>query len=373
MWYGGSQCDTLSWDAGVPLFPYFQSPIDCRKVHQGEDSTIVAHQFDFCGGFHFLGPVSWHYKAGEGSWSKTEECLRDGMEEFKNLAEMSGHPAFGCPLYDGTMSEPNLPNEFFTEGFGEDKSLQLRFIDRYQRFFAFRLPREYKLVFANSLDIADYFCRHFKVTPRTIFVTKSDHIMYDTQWHGHWVNVQRTGKCNLTMLQRQRIPWYTRVSSVHAEREAQPHWWKDPISCEFILYEDQKRSIRFERECPNPIWRFDYTHQEVGPKGSSMSRTDTPDVFIKRSPWNREGNRLTQTLKMQTEESFADYGISLWGLPETFDPDAAIITNAKEQYLGKNKDGEYHLVLFFDLEPDLEISVSMCTKDDGRCEDGKHE
>ena len=67
---------------------------------------------------------------------------------------------------------------------------------------------------------------------------------------------------------------------------------------------------------------------------------------------------------MQTEESFADYGISLWGLPETIDPDAEIITNAKEQYLGKNKDGEYHLVLFFDLEPDLVISVSIHTKGD---------
>lgn len=86
------------------------------------------------------------------------------------------------------------------------------------------------------------------------------------------------------------------------------------------------------REYP---WRFDYPNQGIGPKNSSMSRTDIPDVFIKRSLWNRDGKKLTQTLKMQTEESFADYGISLWGLPETIDPDAEIITNAKEQYLGK--------------------------------------
>jgi hypothetical protein len=36
-----------------------------------------------------------------------------------------------------------------------------------------------------------------------------------------------------------------------------------------------------------------------------------------------------------------------------------IETNASEFVLAKNTDGEYHLVLFFDLRPGVEIRVSI--------------
>lgn len=32
--------------------------------------------------------------------------------------------------------------------------------------------------------------------------------------------------------------------------------------------EEQKRQVRFERECPNPIWWFDYTRSEKGAKST---------------------------------------------------------------------------------------------------------
>jgi len=46
-------------------------------------------------------------------------------------------------------------------------------------------------------------------------------------------------------------------------------------------------------------------------------------------------------------------------LPEHFDPKAPIATSADEHTLAWNADGEYHLVLFFDLRPGAEVRVEV--------------
>ena len=66
---------------GMPEFPYFASPLDIRKTNQSEGGAVVAHQWDFCGGWHFLGPVSWHYLVSEGRWESAVKCLLQGMRE----------------------------------------------------------------------------------------------------------------------------------------------------------------------------------------------------------------------------------------------------------------------------------------------------
>jgi len=99
---GLNEANAKPW-LGMPEFPYFSSPIDCRKVHQGEGGSVVAHQWDFCGGWHFIGPVSWHFKSAAGDWTRAEPCVRQGIEELANLARLSGHPAFAVPLYDGLV------------------------------------------------------------------------------------------------------------------------------------------------------------------------------------------------------------------------------------------------------------------------------
>jgi hypothetical protein len=351
---GLNEANARPW-LGMPEFPYFSSPVDCRKINQGKGGQVVAHQWDFCGGWHFLGPVSWHYKAGEGDWAATEHCLRQGMAEFQNLAAMSGHPAFVVPLYDGFVTDPYYPNELFTDDGGKFRGPRaLAFVERYQRVMAFTFPKEYKVAYARSIDISDYYRRHFSVTPRTVFVSKTDHIHYDLWWLCTW-GAQRN------LVTRKRLPWLTRVSSM---RNVLPRPdLKDPLSQEFILVEDQHRSIRFERECPNPLWWFDYTGQERGPGGSASAPTLTPDVTIHRTPWREtEDQRLHMTLTMDTQETFPDYAIALWGLPESFDPLAPVETNAKECLLTKNTDGEHHLVLFFDLAPDAALDVTITIK-----------
>lgn len=344
---------------GMPEFPYFCSPVDCRKANQEEGGSVFGHQWDFAGGWHFLGPVSWHYKAAEGDWSLTEKCLRGGLDEFKNLIEFSGHPAFSLPLYDGVVL-PIYPNPHFKcildpsdPACGNDDGRAMpNFVERYQRFMAFEVPKEYQVVYARSIDLADYYRRHFRVTPRTVYVSQTDHIMYDMWWLNHWCS-------DRLLVPRERIPWLTSTATLMERRRA-VRYFKDPLSYEYLVVEDQSRSIRFERECPNPIWWFDYTQQERGPEGSAITHVETPDVVVIRSDWTHTGQGLSLTLKMETEATFADYAIALWDLPPEFRGDVSRIqANAKECIVARNREGAHHLVLVFDLEPDLELRVTI--------------
>ena len=343
---------------GMPEFPYFASPVDCRKVNQAERAPVVAHQWDFCGGFHFLGPVGWHYAASEGRFDVALKCLRDGMDELRNSAGLSGHPVMITPLYDGVIPNPGFPNRWFNEGWAGAPMQE--FVNRYQALFAFEFTRQYKLVFARSVDIVDYYRRHYRVTPRTVFSSKTPHVLYDAYWIGYWFNYG-------VVITPDKIPWFTSLPMVRQLRnravlpEHQPYIpFKDPLSCEYILIENQQRSIRFERECPNPIWWNDYTRQERGPDGSRIASTDTPPVDILRSQSYDAKEGLTIKLQMQTQGSFPDYAIALWNVPiGNGARPPAIMTNAREHLLVRHNCGEAHLVLWFDLKPGAEISVVL--------------
>ena len=524
---GLNEANAKPW-LGMPEFPYFASPVDCRKVNQAEGGDVVAHQWDFCGGWHFVGPVSWHYKAAAGDWSAAKRCIEEGMDELALLAELSGHPAFAVPLYDG-LEGPGYPNPAFeysvadsrafsgsvagalvldralspreiadlvelgrpdtdatlhftgdgeaavmdeapaldraeltlacwvkpgatqrpwanllsshnndgmqnlrgvsleqdghntnrfyliggtgqswagadtttqlapgewqhfavvregaklthylngepsaegalpaapfvpatdpfrigdwARGGGGDEGDMLGFVERYQRLIAFRFPKRRKVAFARSVDIADYFRRHFRRTPRTVFVSRTDHVQYDKWWLCNWC-------AEGLLVPREQIPWSTRISTIMRRRREEAYW-KDPLSYEYMLVEDHGRQIRFERECPNPVWWFDYAEQTRGPEGSTITHTETPDVDVRCSEWTREGDRLSIRLTMRAAAGFPDYAIALWSLPAEFDPQAPIRTNAKEHILARNRAGEHHLVLVVDLEPNVELTVAL--------------
>ena len=363
--YGVNPSSNKPW-LGIPEFPYFASEVDIRKANQGDGGSLVVHQWDFCGSWHFIGPVSFHYAVSNGRWDKASECLTSGIREAKNLAELSGHPAFFMPLYDGVTAYNSYPNHEFTYGF--DGEPMFRFVERYQRFMAFEATKHYKLAYARCIDISDYYRRHFKITPRTVFVSKTDHMTW-------WLLSMAVERLPVA---RERLPWDTATSTIMENRRTR-RYWKDALSSEYILVEDQERSIRFERESSNPIWWFDYTNQERGSEGSSITHVETPYVEIDRSGWRRQGNKLTITLKMRADPShrfsyqgaiktprvvfkgeFKGFAIALWSLPTESSLDPSMIeTNASEFVLAKNTDGEYHLVLFFDLRPGVEIRVSI--------------
>jgi hypothetical protein len=345
---------------GMPEFLYYSSAGDCRKVNQNVGGEVVSHQWDFCGSFHFLGPVDWHYAASEGRFDRTLTCMTDGLDEFKNLIVMNGRPAFVTPLYGGgEKSWGDNPNPVFQVR--DDRSGINAFIERYQRLLAFELPKKYKLAFTRSIDMVDYFRRHFKVTPQTVFASKTKHLLYDAWWtHGSLNNYG-------VVCAPERIPWSTRISTVRKMRETAvlPDKQgilplKDPLSCEYILIEDQKRQIRFERECPNPIWWFDYTREQQGDKGSLIGAVETPDVMIIRSQSFSQDTGLTIKLKMKTQSSFTEYAIALWGLPIDYKTSPEDISTTAQSYtLAKNVDGETHMILYFDLTPDAELQVVL--------------
>jgi hypothetical protein len=226
------------------------------------------------------------------------------------------------------------------------------FVDRYRRFAAFEATKQYPLVYTRSIDITDYYRRHFQYTPRTVFVSATDHLDYDKWWLCHW--------CNLgTLVTKDLLAHDTRMADEFERRRKGPYF-KDPLSLEYILVEDHRRSVRFERECPNPVWWFDYTRQEKGPRGSAISHTETPEVRVQRGGWVRDGSGRSIMLRMHTAATMPDYAVALWDLPQEFRGDRTKVrTNAKECVVAWNRNREYRLVLFFDLTPDAQLRVDI--------------
>ncbi len=105
---------------GMPEFPYFASPLDERKPNQATSGELIAHQWDFCGGWHFLGPPPWHYQVAEGNFEETDKCLRQALREGENLARMSGHPAVSdAPVRRGAGRADRLsPKPLHGRGLG---------------------------------------------------------------------------------------------------------------------------------------------------------------------------------------------------------------------------------------------------------------
>jgi hypothetical protein len=90
-----------------------------------------------------------------------------------------------------------------------------------------------------------------------------------------------------------------------------------------------------------------------------LSYTETPDVeVIREDRW--QGDTLTVELRVTTETQFDDYAIAVWDLPTAYVGDRSQIeTNAKDYLPAKNKDGEFHMVLFFDLRRETQLQITI--------------
>ncbi len=116
-------------------------------------------------------------------------------------------------------------------------------------------------------------------------------------------------------------------------------------------------SIRFERECPHPIWRFDYRMQETTEEGSAVLRTELPDVYTPVPKWERDGEELVLRVRLTSPAPFDDYALCIWALPPELDASTLTCAGAKELILARNTDSERHVVLFFDLKPSLVLEL----------------
>ena len=367
----GLQCANERPWQGMPQFPYFASETDCRQPDQSPKGTVVTHQWDMAGSWHFLGPVSWHYEVAKQGcmyakspnkdkivpdFKQTCHCLNAGLLEYENLTKMNGHPAFVCgPIFE---APPHVPTDF---------------VDNYLRFMYFEAPKDYRLVYARSIDVAQYYLRHYEVTPRTIFVSTTDHHSYDTSWLPPMLQSGMS-------LARDHLSWDTRFmhhvmaerKSVSPDQKARDHAnmssmglshnSNEPMSLEFLLIEDQHRSIRFERQCPIPVWWYDYTEKlGTSNNGVALKHVETPLPKIKPLVWTKEGRDWKTTMHLETDKSFSNYAVCIWELPLEWNPAIdRVKVNAKETLLAFNPNGEYHLVLFFDLkQPETDLKIRL--------------
>ena len=226
------------------------------------------------------------------------------------------------------------------------------FVDRYRRFAAFEATKQYPLVYTRSIDITDYYRRHFNrrrgpssSARRTICPTTSG---------GSATGAARD--CSSPKIASPGIHPSTR-SSCAASRGRAP---KTRCRWSTCSWKTTGGPCDSSDECPNPIWWFDYTQQEKGPRGSAIAHTETPKVEVQRSGWVRDGDCRRMILHMHTTASMPDYAVAIWDLPQEFQGDRAKVrTNAKEFIVAWNREREYRLILFFDLKPDAELTVSL--------------
>jgi len=136
---------------------------------------------DFCGSWHFLGPVSWHIQSARGDISKTRHCITQGIIEYENLAQMSGHPAFVVgPLYDG-YEFFSYPRNKEPQQWQSKLEYRQKYVKEYIKLMAFEMPKNHKIVFARSIDVADYYLRISTRLPYRLCL-QNDHPWYDTWW-----------------------------------------------------------------------------------------------------------------------------------------------------------------------------------------------
>lgn len=349
------------WWLGMPEFFYFSAPGDCRRVNQGPGGAVVEHAWDFCAGFHFLGPTSWHYAASLGEWGTAEACLMQGLQEARMGAELSGHPLFVTPLYDGSSSFDYVNDPQFlqaAQGFADRP--KAAFVEQYLRFMAFEAPKRFPLVYSRTLDMVDYFRRHYPVTPRTVYVSKTEHPLYDGWWSGDRMHLRFT-------LRNRSLAWNSQPSTLRRLRESlgeiNPVMQrnKDKRAEELIVVEDQRRSLRFERESLYPIWWFDYTQPPRTDQGSpALQCVDIPDLQLERSAWTREQGDLVLTLKIKSPREIDSFPICLWDVPAARKPAASEIhADADEVIVAQNTDGEVHLVLVVNLKRQTDVRVRI--------------
>ena len=227
------------------------------------------------------------------------------------------------------------------------------FVERYQRLIAFELPKQHKLAFARSIDIADYYRRHFPVTPRTVFVSRTDHVTYDMWWLCSWCN-----DCDLGTAASDSLG-DSHVQRLPAPRHRVP--LQGPALVRVRAGGGPASFFPVRAGVPEPglVVRL-HSPGARGPEGSGISWTVTPNVEVLRSGWREDVDGKHQTLTMRTTGSFDNYAIAVWDLPVAQGTRPPIVqTDAKESILARNRDGQWHAVLVIDLRPDAQLRLTV--------------
>ncbi|MCK4597213.1 hypothetical protein KAU04_04205, partial [bacterium] len=162
---------------GAPWFPYWMSEDDFLSPAEGPTEKL-GMIMDFCPGFHFHGPPSFHMLASECNWEVAAPHADLAAREHVLIAKNSG----GGPVFVPTL----FTYEYRPWGTWPkrdwSRQRQLKFAREFLDDTAFEHARKYPIVFARCTDIADYMRRNSGPQPRRVLSSITHDWPYDRVW-----------------------------------------------------------------------------------------------------------------------------------------------------------------------------------------------
>ncbi|MHB1355571.1 MAG: hypothetical protein ACYCZF_06310 [Anaerolineae bacterium] len=331
---------------GAPYYPFYISPTDYRFPSQTGPSDTIACIFDFVGSWHFHGPVGFHRPSARGSWERARYYIDLAAQEAVLTARNSGVNNFIT-----TLVNYESPQDWESRESGPayrlvwDAERGREFLANYLHLLAFEQTRRWPIVFARAADYADYMRAHYCEMPRRIISSITHDIDYDRYWtdESHERGV----------LPRGYVPFDQNLQAFKDAR-VMPQY-NMAMSYEFINYNDNQRTCRFEYACPKPLHYYDLTGSEAWPEKPVESKLPDPAITMSTRTSDQS---FEVTYEIKGDASFTDYMLAIWDIPREF-KGYRVETNAKEFCWIENTDGNCRGLVRFDLIPQCRVMVSM--------------
>jgi hypothetical protein len=331
---------------GAPYYPFYISPVDYRFPSQDGPTETIACIFDFVGSWHFHGPVGFHRPSARGNWEHARTYIDLAAQEAVLNARNSGVHNFITTLvnYESPVDWHDRENGPGYRLIWDDESGRA-FLANYLHLLAFEQTRRWPIVFARAADYADYLRTHYREMPRRIISSITHDINYDRYWTDEF---HERG-----VLPRGYVP-FDQDLDAFKEARVMPQY-NMSMSYEFINYNDNRRTCRFEYACPKPLHYYDLTGNESWPEKPVESELPDPAITM-HTLTNSEGYMVT--LEMEGGIAFEDYMLAVWDIPREF-KGCQVETNAKEFCWIENTDGNCRGLVRFDLTPQCRVKVSL--------------
>jgi hypothetical protein len=330
---------------GAPWFPYWMSEDDFLSPAEGPTDKL-GMIMDFCAGFHFHGPPSFHMLASECSWEVAAPHADLAAREHVLIVKNSGGGPVVVPTLFTYEYRPwgTWPKRDWS------RQRQLKFAREFLNDTAFEHARKYPIVFARCTDIADYMRKHpTGVQPRRVLSSITHDWPYDRIWSPEWVR-GIDAFCDVRSFN----------DSLYDIRGRWASLWAKPGSRELIYYEDSRHNCRFEYACPKPILWYAYDDHRRAGKWCGRPELEVPDPQISMET-KLDERTFELCYKIQGGTQFPNYKLAVWDIPREF-AEFPFKTNAEEFILVRNSEGDYRGILLFDLKSDMELRLSFTKK-----------
>jgi hypothetical protein len=329
---------------GAPYYPFYINQTDYRFPSQDGPTSAMACVLDFVGSWHFHGPIGFHRPSAKGSWERARFYIDLAAQEAVTTARNSARHNFITTLvnFESPVSWGTPAYEIHW-----DDERGREFFDNYMHLLAFEHTRTWPIVFARAVDYADYFRTHYTEMPRRIVNSITHDLEYDKYWTDEWHEngVKPTGY----------VPVDQSLRAFRDER-AVPRF-NMSMSLEFINYNDNQRTCRFEYACPKPVHYYDLTGATPWPKHPPEVDLPDPDISISVQS-SRDQYEISYTLT--TDTSYPDYLMAIWDIPREY-RECHVVTNAKEFMWVENTDGNCRGIIRFDLEPECTVNLRFAS------------